>query len=139
MGCPQGVSIIHRSHCIQTWTCISDLFSIQNCRLIDPKVHVLKLQLPQSIQGLDAQLLEIYELSQKTYSTYVVKGTHGETRILGTSLPSSAVIALLATLAIHCMARVVQMGLRDSRSFLMAWMISGMSSWLSAISTDTNR
>ena len=33
--------------------------------------------------------------------------TYGETRILGTSLPSSAVMALLATLAIHCIARVV--------------------------------
>ena len=41
-----------------------------------------------------------------SYMNNVHVYTYGETRILGTSLPSSAVMALLATLAMHCMARV---------------------------------
>jgi len=41
------------------------------------------------------------------YKLYNIYPTYGETRILGTSAPSSPAMALLATLAIHCMARVV--------------------------------
>ena len=41
----------------------------------------------------------------------------------GASFPSCSVISLLAILAMHCIARVLKVGLRDSRSWQMDWMI----------------
>ena len=49
--------------------------------------------------------------------------THGDDSNGGTSFPSCSAISLLAMLAMHCMARVLKVGLRDSRSCRIDWMI----------------
>ena len=50
--------------------------------------------------------------------------TYGATRICAMSFPSCSAISLLATLATHCMARVMKSGCEDSKSFLMACTIN---------------
>ena len=62
-----------------------------------------------------------------------------EVRSGGTSFPSCSVISLLAILAMHCMASVLKVGLRDSRSCRIDWMIRFIRSWPSLIITVTNR
>ena len=52
-----------------------------------------------------------------------------EVRSGGTSFPSCSVNSLLAMLAMHCMASVLKVGLRDSRSCRIDWMIRFIRSW----------
>ena len=61
-----------------------------------------------------------------------------EARSGGTSFPSCSVISLLAISAMHCMASVLKVGLRDSRSCRIDWMIRFIRSWPSLIITITN-
>ena len=65
--------------------------------------------------------------------------TYGETSSGATSFPNCSAMSWLAMFATHCIARVLKTGLRDSRSWRMAWMISCRRSWVSPINTETKR